>query len=130
MPHIRDGLCLWCVLDEKGIDLREFYESGEWQNWVDWRPGEQPIPRMLNTLRREIAAIAERKGHSYGDIAAIGGCSRYTIMRFLQNKKRKRLTAPTAEAIARYLDIEPNAKAVGERFGIHPRRVSHFVVGW
>ena len=26
---VKDGLCLWCRLEQVGVDLRHFYESGE-----------------------------------------------------------------------------------------------------
>lgn len=131
VPHIRDGLCLWCVLDEAGIDHRWFYESGEWQNWVDWRPGkERTLPKMLMALREAVKEKKEQQDHTYTDAARIAGCGRTTIRRFVEYRNRKFINASTMTAVCTYLGIEPTAKGVAEHFDIHPRRVSMYVVGW
>lgn len=126
VPHKEDGLCLWCWLDREGIDHSKFYESGEWLKHVSWRPGSTSGTEFVATLQGAVRRKASKARRRYSDIAREIDCSQNSLRVFLNRNDQKRVFASTMQWICRYLGIEPiNAKAVGEHFGIHHRKVSH-----
>ena len=124
-------LCLWCWLDVKGIDHREFYESGTWMEYVDWRPGQtMSVDRMVEALREQVWKAMDERDDTVNEAARKVDCHPSSWRSFLESYSDVTIGAVTAEAAARYLGIEPNAKGLGEKFGLHPREVAIFVRGW
>jgi len=125
-----ENLCLWCWLSKTGQSWKEFYTSGEWQNYVDYKPGTPgTIDTISKALRERALAAMEDRGHSTKEAARIAGCKRQTWLYFT-SQETYRVGSVTAEAAARYIGIEPNAKGIAEMFDLHPRRVAMLIQGW
>lgn len=130
VPFVKDDLCLWCWLTEQGIDLRDFYESGAWKEYITWRPGDSnPISQITKELRSRVNEKMNKLNHTVTEAAKIAGCARNTWRYFL-TEPTYNVGQVTAEASARYLGIEPNARGVANEFHMHPRVVAIVIRGW
>jgi hypothetical protein len=125
-----ENLCLWCWLSEQGKSWKEFYTSGEWKQYVDYRPGAPgTVDKISKELRERVKEAMELREHSCSEAAKAAGCLRQTWMCFL-TKDTYRIGSVTAEAAARYLGIEATPKGIARMFDMHPRRVAMLVQGW
>lgn len=131
IPFIEEDLCLWCWLTENGIDHQEFYESGEWQKYVAWRPGDDISGEDLTErLREEVVNLKEQRGHSIEEAAEACGIHYKTWFNFISNRDYGTIGHVAAAGAARYIGIEPTPKGIAEYLGMHPRRVAMIVSGW
>lgn len=131
IPFVENtGLCLWCWLTVEGKDIKTFYESGEWQQYIDWRPQDDTtIDDITKELQERVLAKMEAEEQDVEEVAETVGCHKNTWRTFL-TQDRYKVGAVTAEAALKYLGMRPTAKELAGMFNLHPRRVAMLIRGW
>ena len=99
--------CVWCLMEEAGVSVREWCESGGWEGVVVPREPEDPAGKVrgvgVEALQRRIRAEMADRGEVIRVAAERMGISDRTLARFLRGGAR--LSERSCQVVADYLGM-------------------------
>ena len=103
IPVGEDGLCLWCRLTLAGVDLRDFYTSGEWMEEIEWRGEETPGDELRLCIRKRM----KKNGDTVKAVANLYGIGTNGLYSYMNKVDCyvPHLSVRLATVLGKYLDI-------------------------
>ena len=99
--------CLWCRMEQAGVSLPEWYESGAWEGVVEPPEHDNPVGNVdgvgVEALQRRIRAEMANRGEVIRVAAERMGLSDRTLSRFLRGGSR--LSLKSCLCLADYLGM-------------------------